>query len=245
MQTTFTLGIDEAGRGPILGPMVMACVGLSEIASQVLLAQGIMDSKRFGAGPAAHRKRLALLPAIYQAAEFVSARVIEVAEIDQRVWLGELNRLEQEKALELIKRAPAASAIVADGAHLFAPLQTEYPHLQAVDRGESAHVAVAAASIVAKTARDEAWLRIVAKYRPEFGSLVEAGGGYANAGTKRFLRAYCEKYHKIPPEGRRSWPWDFVSDLLESDEYEELVWKMAYKKQGKREGAYEVLAHQK
>ncbi len=217
------LGIDEAGRGPILGPMVIACVGLTEEAGRTLTEKGVVDSKRFGAGPKAHLRRLALVPEILKVASHTALEIIDPAEIDKRTLLGELNQLEQEKAAFMLERAPKAHRIVADGARLFGPLNLKYPHLQAVNQAESAHSAVAAASILAKVKRDELWHEIVKRYRPEFGNLVGPGGGYANPGTKRFLRAYCRKYHRLPPEGRRSWPWDFVSDLLDPAEYRMLV----------------------
>src|SRR5207302_46121 len=70
-------------------------------------------------------------------------------------------------------------------------------------------------SIVAKVRRDELWGKICRRYAPEFGDeLVGAGGGYCNAPTRAFLRAYIKRYKKLPPEARRSWPWEFARDLL-------------------------------
>ena len=57
------LGIDEAGRGPLLGPMVMACVALRPRKAAALTRAGVCDSKRF-AGPDAHAQRSALVPRI-------------------------------------------------------------------------------------------------------------------------------------------------------------------------------------
>ena len=208
------LGIDEAGRGPILGPMVLACVSLSSEAAAALLALGVTDSKRFGAGPKGHAARQALLLPIYEHAAHVAVSVVEVTEIDARA--GQLNHVEREHASRLISAAPPARHIFADGKNLFGPLRESFSHLVAVDRGEEAHVAVAAASIIAKVRRDELWLEICRRYQPEFEELGEghAGGGYCNAATRRFLRAYCTRYRRLPPEGRRSWPWDFVADLI-------------------------------
>jgi ribonuclease HII len=208
------LGIDEAGRGPILGPMVMACVALRPRKAAALTRAGVTDSKAF-AGDKAHEERMRFIPRILEAADHVAINVVDVADIDRRCRDNGLNRLEQERAALMIGRAPTARRIVCDGKRLFAPLQARWPHLEALDRGEEEHAAVAAASIVAKVRRDQLWAKICRRYAPEFGDeLVGAGGGYCNAGTRAFLRAYIKRYKRLPPEARRSWPWDFARDLL-------------------------------
>jgi ribonuclease HII len=205
-------GIDEAGRGPILGPLVMAIVVLRPTKAASLTRAGVTDSKRFGAGEDGHAARAALLPRILDAATHVEVSVIDVAEVDRYTRRGGLNRLEQERARALICRAPAAKRVVADGARLFGPLRHMHPRFDALDRAEEQHATVAAASIIAKVRRDEIFARIAARYRDEFGAL--AGGGYVNAGSREFLRAYITRYGAPPPEARRSWPWDFAADLL-------------------------------
>jgi ribonuclease HII len=208
------LGVDEAGRGPILGPMVMACVALRPRKAAALTRSGVTDSKAF-AGINAHEERQRLIPKILECADHIALMVVDVAEIDRRCRENGLNRLEQERAALMIERAPVARRIVCDGERLFRPLSARWPHLEALDKGELKHAAVAAASIVAKVRRDEIWAKICRRYAPEFGDeLVGAGGGYCNPPTKAFLRAYIKRYKHLPPEGRRSWPWDFARDLL-------------------------------
>ncbi|MDB4964549.1 MAG: ribonuclease [Myxococcales bacterium] len=208
------LGVDEAGRGPILGPMVMACVALRPRKAASLTRAGVTDSKAF-AGLNAHEERQRLIPKIQECADHIAIIVVDVAEIDRRCRENGLNRLEQERAASMIERAPIARRIVCDGERLFRPLQARWPHLEALDRGELKHAAVAAASIVAKVRRDEIWGKICRRYAPEFGDeIVGAGGGYCNPPTKAFLRAYIARYKRLPPEARRSWPWDFARDLL-------------------------------
>jgi ribonuclease HII len=207
------LGIDEAGRGPVLGPMVMACVALRPRKAAALTRAGVTDSKRFN-GPNAHAARLELVPRILEVAGHAAVMVIDVAEIDRRCRMNGLNKLEQERAETMIRRAPTCRRIVCDGHRLFAPLCARHPHLEALDDGESQHAAVAAASILAKVRRDELWARICRRYEAEFGELVAHGGGYANAATRTFLRAYIRRHRCLPPEARRSWPWDFARDLL-------------------------------
>ena len=138
--------------------------------------------------------------------------VVDVGEIDRRVQVGELNQLEREHAARIIDRSPGAERIIADGRTLFSPLAQRYPHLDARDRAEEFHVAVAAASIVAKVRRDELFSCIVQRYQAEFGSI--AGGGYHNEATLGFLRAYVTKHGRLPPEARRSFRISGLADCL-------------------------------
>lgn len=198
-------GVDEAGRGPILGPMAMALVCLDAPAAAHLRGLGVQDSKRFGSGAKAQELRASLAAEIRRVAVTCVCELIHVDVIDEHTFRGQLNHLEQRTALQLLvaARAAADAHIVADGARIFSCLQRSFSRLVAVDRGESAHIAVAAASIVAKHARDEAFAAIARRYEPEFGPL--AGGGYLNAATRRFLDAYQQAHGCLPPEARKSW----------------------------------------
>jgi ribonuclease HII len=194
--------------------MVMAVVALRSRASAALTRLGVADSKAF-VGPDAHEVRSALVPHILAVADHVGLRVVDVCEIDAACEDNGLNRLEQRLGAELISAAPTARRIVADGHRLFAPLRARFPHLEARDRGESVHVAVAAASIVAKVRRDELFARIARRYAVLLG-LPETprGGGYLNDATRALVRSYITQTRRLPPEGRHTWPWDFCSDLL-------------------------------
>jgi ribonuclease HII len=175
----------------------------------------VRGSKGFGPGPAARAQRRQLAAEVRRVARHVQVCVIDVAVVDRRVRRGELNQLEREVARALIGAAPSVHRIVADGKTLFGALQAEYSHLQALNDGESRHCAVAAASIVAKVRRDDIFERIAARYRPLFGPV--GGGGYVNGATRRFLRAYVERFGRLPPEARRSWPHHHLADILGSN----------------------------
>ena len=200
-----SIGVDEAGRGPILGPMVLAAVAIDEAGAAELAAAGVADSKAFGSGARAKQRRRALAAEIERRAIWVHTRVAHPGEIDARVERGELNHLEREMAAELLRRGPVAAAdrIICDGQRLFSPLAREFPGLVAEDRAEDAHLCVAAASIVAKNLRDVAFEAIASRYEAEFGPL--RGGGYPNAATRAFIEWHEVTYGRPPEEIRRSW----------------------------------------
>lgn len=209
---SITYGVDEAGRGPILGPMAIAVVGVTVEQAATLTAAGVQDSKAYGSGARASKRRAELAATIMSTVRSRwSVHMVDPAEIDARVALKELNKLEQERAASLLETTARGEfspddLIVCDGHNLFRPLAEQFAQrcrFEAVDKGESHHVAVAAASLLAKVARDEAWEAIAAKYASEFGPI--GGGGYLNAPVRRFLSAYKAKHGSLPPEARRSW----------------------------------------
>jgi len=185
--------------------MVIAVVGLSKGSAIALRRRGVRDSKDFGSGVEAKRRRAELASIITERAECFALRVVTVEEVDAHTFRGELNVLERIMVLELLAqlRAPADARIVCDGALIFGSLRQHFPGLRAMNGGEAVHVSVAAASIVAKDARDTAFAEIAARYDSEFGPVT--GGGYLNAATRRFLSAYVARYGCLPPEARKSW----------------------------------------
>lgn len=207
-----TLGIDEAGRGPAIGPMVMAAVAIDSKAAAALTRKGLRDSKAYGAGEDAHQIRSELAAEVRSRAVFVAVVEIEHHEIDKRVIKNELNALEREMAAKMIDEAPICDKIIADGKRMFAALSLRYPAFISVDRAEEHHAAVAAASVLAKVTRDNRFNQIRQRYEAELGPIT--GGGYANAATRKWVRAYVEKYGKLPDEARLSWPYPFVADLI-------------------------------
>jgi ribonuclease HII len=208
-----TLGIDEAGRGPAVGPMVMAAVAIDSRAAASLSRKGLTDSKTYGAGEDAHALRSELATEIRGRALFVETLVVSHTEIDERVARNELNVLERELAVKLIDQAPRVDRIIADGKRMFAALCARYENFESRDRAEEHHASVAAASVIAKVLRDQLFDQIRKQYEGELGPI--AGGGYANAATRRWLRAYVERHGKLPPETRLTWPHPYVADLID------------------------------
>jgi len=205
------LGIDEAGRGPVLGPLVLAGVILCPPRAAALTRRGVTDSKDFGAGSEAREKRAELAAHIRRLAEDVRVKVFDHQTVDDFASRGLLNELERRGAREIIGAALPVRRIVADGQKLFGIMRGEYPHLEAHDFGETVHASVAAASIIAKDLRDRLFEEIAVRYREEFGEV--RGGGYVNAATADFLRRYHQRYGALPPETRRSWGWKLLNEL--------------------------------
>src|SRR5687768_882049 len=139
-----TLGIDEAGRGPAIGPMVMAAVALDSRSAAILTRAGLTDSKTYGAGEDGHAIRCELDQMIRARAKFVVAVEVEHTEIDERVQRGELNVLERELAIKMIERAYIdlgvlelqLDKIIADGKRMFAPLCQRFERFESHDRAE-------------------------------------------------------------------------------------------------------------
>jgi len=216
------IGIDEAGRGPVLGPMVMAVVAITTEQAAELERFRIRDSKTYGKGSQAKMARLAARPAIQSRCLWHVIR-FPPEEIDHYVNRGRLDDLEREGALRLLDEIGATpeDRIFCDGEPIFGRLAAVWPNLVAENKADTRHICVSAASILAKVARDEAIEELCRKYEPEFGKI--AGGGYVNAGTRKFLEAYEAKYGELPVEARKSWTWRKKPEVAEGPDIFELL----------------------
>ena len=205
------LGIDEAGRGPALGPLVVCgvCVRLSD--QPRLAAIGVKDSKAFGSSERARANRTQLAQRIREMALVVELEVAEAEEVDSWTSAGGLNRLEQQLARRIIERMPETRQVVADGTRVFAPLSAHCERLEALNGADRTYPVVAAASIVAKVERDARMERLFDSYGDEFRPI--RGGGYPNAATADFLRRYVERHSRLPAGVRTSWSWGVLAEL--------------------------------
>ena len=199
------LGIDEAGRGAVLGPLVVAAVALDERAAEELRKLGVRDSKRL---KRSRRDRLA------EAIRRLTDPVVCVRSAREVHDARNLDRLELSAAEEILATLDWNGRVVADG-RLFKPLETRYHHLEAVARGEEHSLAVAAASVIAKARRDELFDAIRRQYESDYGEIK--GGGYGNPYTERFLRAYHARTGGLPPETRLRWKWKVIAELHGSE----------------------------
>ncbi len=197
------VGIDEAGRGPIIGPMVMCGVAIEEGQEAELTALGVKDSKLLSP---ATRERLAKI--LEQKYKFHLV-VISPIEIDSVVGNGKsknLNWLEAEKAVEIVNALNPGKVIIdcpSPNLKAYTEFITErLDHKQnrqvvCEHKADVNYVVVGAASIIAKVARDAEIARLRAHVGVDFGS-----GYVADPKTKAFLD---KNWNKHPELFRHSW----------------------------------------
>lgn len=193
------MGIDEAGRGPVLGPLVVAGVLTQD--PEALRSLGVRDSKRLSP-----QRRRGLAEEIQEAAE-CRVRVVSAGELDRGMNTASLNLLEAERFAEVIRALAPDEAVVdcCDTSedrfrlHILRRLGYDLP-LRVEHGADARYPVVSAASIVAKVRRDEEMERIAA----ELGQAV--GSGYAHdPQTVAFLRTWVRERGDMPPCARRGW----------------------------------------
>ena len=211
---TLFCGIDEAGRGAVLGPLVIAAVFLTRKAADRLANLGVTDSKKTGSGDAGRRRRNVLATEILQTASSVRVAVADAEEVDEWVTGRSLNDLERHLVRGLLSGAPVATRIRADGQRLFEALAPEFHNFSASNHADAEFVEVAAASIVAKTERDRRIAEILSPFEADFGPI--SGQGYPNQATARFLQAFYGRRGCLPPEVRRSWRWPILAQFQQA-----------------------------
>ena len=195
------LGIDEAGRGPVLGPMVMAAVMVPSSAFEMLRDWGITDSKSFGSGSKGREKREKLACLIKERFPWKTV-VINPSEIDRFVADQQLNVLERSTARKLID-CFKPDTVVLDGHRLFASLCTDT--IQAINKADMHYPSVGAASILAKVERDRLFSDLCLPFQEQYGEIK--GGGYANKSTLAFVKWHRHTFGDLPPFYRRSYRW--------------------------------------
>ena len=169
-------GVDEVGRGCLFGPVFAAAVVLPAAALAPLQALGLTDSKALTA-----RRRAALVPAIEAAALAWALGQATAAEIDR---LG-IRAATEQAMLRALQKLPAAPGLViVDGVLPLRPWSGEQVTLV---RGDQHCLAIAAASVLAKQARDQLMVQLAQRY-PGYG--LERHAGYGTAQHRTALRQH-------------------------------------------------------
>lgn len=177
---TVVCGVDEAGRGPLAGPVYAAAV----ILNKDMPIAGLADSKKLSES---RRKKLALEIREHSLAWAVaSASVDEIDEIN----ILRASLLAMSRAIEALRVRP--HEVLVDGLHC----PDTSILCRAIVRGDSSVPAISAASILAKTARDAMMMSLHEQY-PQYG--FDAHKGYPTVAHIAALRL-----HGVSPLHRKS-----------------------------------------
>lgn len=199
------VGVDDAGRGSIIGPLVLAGVLHPEGRMEELRELGVKDSKKL---TPAQRVRIAELVRGHVSAYHIVE--IPPSEIDERVSCGikfrKLNFLEAKTMAEIIVKLKPQVAYVdscdVDAERFAWQIASLLPFKVKIVSEHGADIKypiVAAASILAKVRRDHA----MAKLKRRFGDF---GSGYpADPRTRKFLEGWLKTHGKYPYFVRKTW----------------------------------------
>lgn len=195
---TFELGIDDAGRGPVIGPMILAGCLVDEKTSIELKKLGVKDSKKLTA-----KKREELAEKIREMAETFEVEITYPNEIDGTNADGiNLNSLEAIKVASIINKINKGYnkiRIVIDCPSVNIVtwtdfLKTKIKNLSNLEivcehKADQNHISVSAASILAKSVREKEMGDLKEKYGHEIGS-----GYSSDSNTCKFLKDNLKKY---------------------------------------------------
>ena len=181
-------GIDEAGRGPLAGPVVAACVVLDPQRTPRRLRSAIDDSKKL----TREKRETAfdlLLAARADGIAEIGVGAASVAEID-RINILQASLLAMRRAAGRLTRCPDHALIDGDRVPAGLPCPAT-----AVVGGDALCLSIAAASIVAKVLRDRAMTRLALRY-PGFGWVTNVG--YATGEhTQALARLGPSRHHRL------------------------------------------------
>jgi ribonuclease HII len=201
-------GIDDAGRGPIIGPLVIAGVLIDEKDMHKLKNLGVKDSKVLSP-----KRREFLAVEIRKLAVKCHWELLSPAEIDKVVETGRrlhrLNRLEADtmaRVINVLKPDVAyvdASDVMAErfGQHIIEKLSFRVK-IVSEHRADATYPVVSAASIIAKVQRDQVIMKLAEKYA----YIGDIGSGYASdPRTIIFLEKWFSRFRTYPEFVRKSW----------------------------------------
>ena len=164
-------GVDEAGRGPLAGPVCAAAV----ILPQGLEIPGLTDSKKL-----TDKKRRELFPVIKEQAIAYGIGLASHEEIDE-INILQATYLAMERALAQLSVKPDIALIDGNRAKDFGLI------VRTVVKGDSLSANIAAASVLAKVTRDDLMLELAETY-PQYG--FEVHKGYGTKAHYEALRAH-------------------------------------------------------
>jgi len=196
-------GVDEAGRGPVIGPMVFSVVVLNKKGESKLTDLGVTDSKLLNL-----ETRNSLFGKIKKISSEYKILSLSAAEITEWMGSASLNEVEAIKTAEMINLLESTpevcyvdcpDTIPARYSQNIQNLCKKDTKIIAEHKADMNYISSAAASILAKVTRDEAILKI----EKEYGRM---GSGYpSDPLTQAWLDDHWEKNHRFPGIVRKRW----------------------------------------
>ncbi|KAL0481651.1 ribonuclease H2 subunit A [Acrasis kona] len=233
MQQEYIMGIDEAGRGPVIGPMVYGAAYCKlELKDQILELFKVKDSKEL---TATQRDQIAEKLrdkdcVIGHFLKVMSADFLCQNQLSRQKY--NLNTMSHDAAIELIQmtidKLSSQNCVlkevfvdtVGDPGKYQSLLQSKFPNIDTITvskKADSLFPIVSAASIVAKVTRDE----IVAQIEAKYGKM---GSGHpSDPQTKKWLEANADKVFGYPSDAVR-FSWATIKNALEKAKCAQVEW---------------------
>ena len=192
------LGIDDAGRGPVIGPMILAGCLIDEETESEFKKLGVKDSKQL-----TEKRREFLAEIIREKAEAFEIEIIRPEEIDGKnregVKLNEVEAIACAKIINRINRGFDKIKIIIDCPSTNISKWTDFLkrnvenlsnlEISCEHKADVNHIAVSAASIIAKSTREKEMSILKEKYGSEIGS-----GYSSDPRTTKFMEKNVKKY---------------------------------------------------
>ncbi len=193
-------GVDEAGRGSVMGPLVVGAVFVES--DDLLLEIGVKDSKKL-----TPKRRESMYERLIASVPGWSVSIASAADIDRLRKTMSLNDVELRMFCDAVSKHPA-SEVIADCPDVnesgftsrFKTALDADVAVIAKHKADDTYPVVSAASIIAKVTRD----RMMEEIRERFGT--DVGSGYpSDRHTMEFIESWIKRYGKAPEEVRCSW----------------------------------------
>jgi ribonuclease HII len=191
----FIGGVDEVGRGPLVGPVVAACCVLPKD----FVLEGLTDSKKLS-----EKKRNLFVAYIKEHAIAYGIGIISPEKIDE-INIYEASREAMKEAIKEVRTKVSMDYVLTDAM----PINLDIPVMPII-KGDAKSITIAAASVIAKVTRDQMMYDLDKEY-PEYG--FKNHKGYP---TKKHIEA-INKYGLIPGYRKTYGP---VKDLIERSLHE-------------------------
>lgn len=201
---SLTMGIDEAGRGSLLGPLVVAGVVVDEEGEKALKKMGVKDSKKL-----TPKRREELAPKIEAVAKSVLVMRVQPCRIDKLRSEGiNLDKIEAIKMAEIISMSDADSVYVDSLTNnpkkfmrlIMENMNGKNPEMNVENYADETYPVVSAASIVAKVERDASIQEIKNNVKVDFGV------GYSHdERTVNYVKKLIQTRKPLPSFVRQSW----------------------------------------